>query len=168
MINVRSHVARNTSGERSVIDRRTTRHPGNAKSQRISKRIAGCPRSTEAAPFLPPLTISRTPPSPMGTLTKKGHGPPPPLPASKVCNESTPAAQSGVREGPESARCRLSRQRRRRSVSDLRPVASLSLDVATARVDPRLPPDSVITNTASGFAAIARLLRWLPSGIVDE
>jgi len=38
-INVRPHVARNTSGRRSAIDRRTTRHPGYAKSQRISKRI---------------------------------------------------------------------------------------------------------------------------------
>jgi transposase len=39
MINVRPHVARNTSGRRSAIDRRTTRHPGYAKSQRIRKRI---------------------------------------------------------------------------------------------------------------------------------
>jgi transposase len=38
-INVRPHVARNTSGRRSSIDRRTTRHPGYAKSQRIRKRI---------------------------------------------------------------------------------------------------------------------------------
>jgi transposase len=38
-INVRPHVARNTSGRRSAIDRRTTRHPGYAKSQRIRKRI---------------------------------------------------------------------------------------------------------------------------------
>jgi transposase len=36
---VRPHVARNTSGRRSAIDRRTTRHPGYAKSQRIRKRI---------------------------------------------------------------------------------------------------------------------------------
>jgi transposase len=38
-INVRPHVARNTSGRRSSIDRRTTRHPGYAASQRIRKRI---------------------------------------------------------------------------------------------------------------------------------
>jgi len=38
-INVRPHVARNTSGRRPAIDRRTTRHPGYAKSQRIRKRI---------------------------------------------------------------------------------------------------------------------------------
>jgi transposase len=38
-INARPHVARNTSGRRSAIDRRTTRHPGYAKSQRIRKRI---------------------------------------------------------------------------------------------------------------------------------
>jgi len=38
-INVRPHVARNTSGRRSAIDRRTTRHPGYAQSQRIRKRI---------------------------------------------------------------------------------------------------------------------------------
>src|SRR6202790_1348176 len=38
-INVRPHVTRNTSGRRSAIDRRTTRHPGYAKSQRIRKRI---------------------------------------------------------------------------------------------------------------------------------
>ena len=38
-INVRPHVARNTSGRHSAIDRRTTRHPGYAKSQRIRKRI---------------------------------------------------------------------------------------------------------------------------------
>ena len=37
--NVRPHVARNTSGRRSAIDRRTTRHPGYAASQRIRKRI---------------------------------------------------------------------------------------------------------------------------------
>ncbi len=38
-INVRPHIARNTSGRRSAIDRRTTRHPGYAKSQRFRKRI---------------------------------------------------------------------------------------------------------------------------------
>lgn len=38
-LNVSPHVARNTSGRRSAIDRRTTRHPGYAKSQRIRKRI---------------------------------------------------------------------------------------------------------------------------------
>src|SRR5580700_6305867 len=38
-INVRPHVARNTSGRRSAIDLRTTRHSGYAKSQRIRKRI---------------------------------------------------------------------------------------------------------------------------------
>jgi transposase len=38
-LNVRPHVARNTSGRRSAIDRRTTRHPGYAASQRIRKRI---------------------------------------------------------------------------------------------------------------------------------
>jgi Transposase domain (DUF772)/Transposase DDE domain len=38
-MNVRPHVARNTSRRRSAIDRRTTRHPGYAASQRIRKRI---------------------------------------------------------------------------------------------------------------------------------
>jgi hypothetical protein len=38
-INVRPHVARNTSGRYSAIDRRTTRHPGYASSQLIRKRI---------------------------------------------------------------------------------------------------------------------------------
>lgn len=38
-MNVRPHVAQNTRGRRSAIDRRTTRHPGYAKSQRIRKRI---------------------------------------------------------------------------------------------------------------------------------
>lgn len=38
-LNVRPHVARNTSGRRSAIDRRTTRHPGYVASQRIRKRI---------------------------------------------------------------------------------------------------------------------------------
>ena len=37
--NVRPHVAENSSGRRSAIDRRTTRHPGYATSQRIRKRI---------------------------------------------------------------------------------------------------------------------------------
>ena len=36
---VTPHVAQNTSGRRSAIDRRTTRHPGYAMSQRIRKRI---------------------------------------------------------------------------------------------------------------------------------
>ena len=38
-LNVRLHVAQNNSGRRSAIDRRTTRHPGYANSQRIRKRI---------------------------------------------------------------------------------------------------------------------------------
>jgi transposase len=38
-LNVRPHVTRNTSGRRSAIDRRTTRHPGYGASQRIRKRI---------------------------------------------------------------------------------------------------------------------------------
>jgi len=38
-LNVRPHVAQNTSGRRSAIDGRTTRHPGYAASQRIRKRI---------------------------------------------------------------------------------------------------------------------------------
>jgi len=36
---VTPHVAQNTSGRRSAIDRRTTRHPGYATSQRFRKRI---------------------------------------------------------------------------------------------------------------------------------
>ena len=36
---VTPHVARNTSGRRSAIDGRTTRHPGYVASQRIRKRI---------------------------------------------------------------------------------------------------------------------------------
>lgn len=38
-LNVRSHLARNTSGRRSAIDRRTTRLPGYVTSQRVRKRI---------------------------------------------------------------------------------------------------------------------------------
>ena len=38
-LNVTPHVARNTSGRRSAIDGRTTRHPGYALSQRARKRI---------------------------------------------------------------------------------------------------------------------------------
>ena len=38
-MNVPPHVAQNTSGRRSAIDRRTTRHAGYAASQRIRKRI---------------------------------------------------------------------------------------------------------------------------------
>ena len=38
-LNVRPHVARNTSGRRSAIDGRTTRHWGYEASQRIRKRI---------------------------------------------------------------------------------------------------------------------------------
>ena len=38
-MNVRAHVAQNTSGRRSAIDGRTTRHAGYAISQRIRKRI---------------------------------------------------------------------------------------------------------------------------------
>ncbi len=38
-MNVRPHVAQNTSGRRSAIDGRTTRHPGYAASLRIRKRI---------------------------------------------------------------------------------------------------------------------------------
>jgi hypothetical protein len=38
-LNVRPHVAQNTSGRRSAIDKRTTRHPGYGKSQRLRKRI---------------------------------------------------------------------------------------------------------------------------------
>jgi transposase len=36
---VTPHVAQNTSGRRSAIDGRTTRHPGDAVSQRIRKRV---------------------------------------------------------------------------------------------------------------------------------
>jgi transposase len=38
-MNVRPHVAQNSNRRRSAIDRRTTRHPGYATSQRIRKRI---------------------------------------------------------------------------------------------------------------------------------
>lgn len=38
-LNVRPHVAQNTSRRRSAIDKRTTRHPGYATSIRIRKRI---------------------------------------------------------------------------------------------------------------------------------
>ena len=38
-LNATPHVAQNTSNRRSAIDRRTTRHPGYAVSQRIRKRI---------------------------------------------------------------------------------------------------------------------------------
>jgi hypothetical protein len=38
-LHVTPHVAQNTSGRRSAIDGRTTRHPGYAASQRLRKRI---------------------------------------------------------------------------------------------------------------------------------
>jgi hypothetical protein len=38
-LKVTPHVAQNTSNRRSAVDRRTTRHPGYAVSQRIRKRI---------------------------------------------------------------------------------------------------------------------------------
>lgn len=38
-MNVRAHVAQNTRGRRSCIDRRTTRHAGYGMSQKIRKRI---------------------------------------------------------------------------------------------------------------------------------
>lgn len=38
-MNVTPHVAQNTSGRSSAIDRRTTRHPGYAASQRVRKKI---------------------------------------------------------------------------------------------------------------------------------
>ena len=38
-MNVRPHVAQNTNGRRSAIDKRTTRHPGYGASQRVRKRI---------------------------------------------------------------------------------------------------------------------------------
>jgi transposase len=38
-LNVRPHIAQNSSGRRSAIDRRTTRHRGYAISQRVRKRI---------------------------------------------------------------------------------------------------------------------------------
>jgi len=75
-MNVRPHVAQNTNGRRSAIDKRTTRHPGYAASQRIRKRIeetfgwtktiaglrktscAACPRSITPSPSPPRLTIS--------------------------------------------------------------------------------------------------------------
>ncbi len=38
-LNVTPHVAQNTSGRRSAIDARTTRHPGYVASQRVRKRI---------------------------------------------------------------------------------------------------------------------------------
>jgi transposase len=39
VLNVTPHVAQNTTGRRSAIDGRTTRHPGYATSQRLRKRI---------------------------------------------------------------------------------------------------------------------------------
>jgi len=38
-LGVTPHAAQHTNGRRSAIDRRTTRHPGYAVSQRIRKRI---------------------------------------------------------------------------------------------------------------------------------
>jgi transposase len=39
---VTPHIAQNTSRRRSAIDRRTTRHPGYALSQRVRKRVEEC------------------------------------------------------------------------------------------------------------------------------
>ena len=38
-LNVTPHIAQNTSGRRSALDARTTRHPGYEASQRTRKRI---------------------------------------------------------------------------------------------------------------------------------
>jgi IS5 family transposase len=38
-MHVTPHVAQNTSGRRSAIDGRTTRHPGYVVSQRVRKRV---------------------------------------------------------------------------------------------------------------------------------
>jgi IS5 family transposase len=38
-MSVTPHIAQNTSGRRSAIDGRTTRHPGYAVSQRVRKRV---------------------------------------------------------------------------------------------------------------------------------
>jgi hypothetical protein len=38
-LNGRPHIAQNSSGRRSAIDGRTTRHPGYGASQRVRKRI---------------------------------------------------------------------------------------------------------------------------------
>jgi hypothetical protein len=38
-LNVTPHIAQNTSGRRSAIDARTTRHPGYAVSQQKRKRV---------------------------------------------------------------------------------------------------------------------------------
>ena len=38
-LNVTPHIAQNTSGRRSALDARTTRHPGYEASQRMRKRI---------------------------------------------------------------------------------------------------------------------------------
>jgi Transposase DDE domain len=38
-LNVTPHIAQNTSGRRSAIDARTTRHPGYSASQQTRKRI---------------------------------------------------------------------------------------------------------------------------------
>src|SRR4051812_49060934 len=50
-MNVRPHVARNTNGRRSAIDRRTTRHPGYAASQRIGNYPVDVPRYRIARTF---------------------------------------------------------------------------------------------------------------------
>jgi transposase len=55
-INVRPHVARNTSGRRSAIDRRTTRHPGYVQYNKVS---ATAP-AREAARSVPPIAVSET------------------------------------------------------------------------------------------------------------
>jgi hypothetical protein len=47
-INVAPHLAQNTSGRRSAIDGRTTRHAGYAVSQCIRKRIGRAPKAIDA------------------------------------------------------------------------------------------------------------------------
>jgi transposase len=49
-LNVRPHVAQNVSGRRSAIDKRTTRHPSCAKSQRMRKRIEEAFAGSRALP----------------------------------------------------------------------------------------------------------------------
>jgi transposase len=70
---VTPHVAQNTNGRRSAIDRRTTRHAGYSTSQRIRKRVEGSVRLDEGNRWLPSNALSRTGKDPTGGVSRGGR-----------------------------------------------------------------------------------------------
>jgi hypothetical protein len=68
---VTPHVAQNTSGRRSAIDGRTTRHPGYAISQRIRETGRGGLRLDEDGRRLPPDAVPGLRPHRPGRLPRR-------------------------------------------------------------------------------------------------